>query len=139
MGNVRIRVVAAWALAMLLFLVHLTISPPKLMGDPGWAQRFAEWGYSARVMSGIGMMELIASALLLIPKFAFYGAGMLVLVLGFTGLHMWTDPAGALSAQSGSVAFTAQLFLMAAAVAALRYPEAWGVNPGPDAVEDGAE
>ena len=114
---------------MLLFLVHLTISPPKLMGDPGWAQRFAEWGYSARVMSGVGMIELIASALLLIPKLAFYGAGMLVLVLGFTGYHMWSDPAVAPAAQSGSVTFTAQLFLMAAAVAALRYPEAWGVKP----------
>jgi uncharacterized membrane protein YphA (DoxX/SURF4 family) len=125
---------------MLLFLVHLTISPPKLLGDPGWAQRFAEWGYSARVMSGVGMVELIASALLLIPKLAFYGAGMLVLVLGFTGYHMWAEPGGALSAQSGSVTFTAQLLLMAAAVAALRYPEAWGVEQSPTtAAADEAE
>ncbi|NKB89377.1 MAG: hypothetical protein GKS06_14250 [Acidobacteria bacterium] len=129
MLKVRLRVVSAWALALLLFFVHLTISPPKLMGDPGWAQRFTEWGYSARVMSGVGMTELLASALLLVPKLAFYGAGMLVVVLGFTGYNIWAEPAGALSSQSNSLAFTMQLFLMAAAVAALRYPEAWGVRP----------
>ena len=69
MTNIRVRVVAAWALSILLFLTYMTtVAPPKLMGDPGWLQRFEEWGYSPRFASGIGMVELIAAALLLIRE-----------------------------------------------------------------------
>ena len=73
MTNIRVRVVAAWALSILLFLTYMTVAPPKLLGDPGWLQRFAEWGYSPRFAGGIGMVELIAAALLLA-----FVSGMLV-------------------------------------------------------------
>jgi uncharacterized membrane protein YphA (DoxX/SURF4 family) len=121
MRSIRIRVVAAWALSILLFLTYLTVAPPKLMGDPGWLQRFQEWGYSARFAGGIGMAELVAAALLLVPSLATYGAGVLTLILAgaiythvSTGLH--------------SPTFALQLFFMTAALAALRYPDARGVR-----------
>ena len=123
MTNIRVRVVAAWALSILLFLTYMTVAPPKLMGDPGWLQRFEEWGYSPRFASGIGMVELIAAALLLFPSLATYGAGILTLILAgaiythlSTGLH--------------SPAFALELFFMTAALAALRFPEArWNQPP----------
>lgn len=123
MTNIRIRVVAAWALSILLFLTYMTVAPPKLMGDPGWLQRFEEWGYSPRFASGIGMVELIAAALLLFPSLATYGAGILTVILAgaiythlSTGLH--------------SPAFALQLFFMTASLAALRFPEArWNQPP----------
>ena len=84
-----------------------TVAPPKLMGDPGWMQRFQEWGYSPRFAAGIGMVELIAAALLLVPSLATYGAGILTLILAgaiythlSTGLH--------------SPAFAVQLIFMTA-------------------------
>ena len=123
MLNVRVRVVAAWALSILLFLTYMTIAPPKLLGDPGWLQRFEEWGYSARFASGIGMVELIAAALLLFPSLATYGAGILTIILAgaiythlSTGLH--------------SPSFAVQLIFMTAALAALRLPDArWNRPP----------
>lgn len=123
MTNIRVRVVAAWALSILLFLTYMTIAPPKLMGDPGWLQRFAEWGYSSRFASGIGMVELIAAALLLFPSLATYGAGILTVVLaGAIYTHMSTGTDGA--------SFAVQLIFMTAALAALRFPEArWNRPP----------
>ncbi len=123
MTNIRVRVVAAWALSILLFLTYMTIAPPKLMGDPGWLQRFAEWGYSPRFASGIGMVELVAAALLLFPSLATYGAGILTAVLaGAIYTHMSTGTDGA--------SFAVQLIFMTAALAALRFPEArWNRPP----------
>lgn len=123
MTNIRVRVVAAWALSILLFLTYMTIAPPKLLGDPGWLQRFAEWGYSPRFASGIGMVELVAAALLLFPSLATYGAGILTVVLaGAIYTHMSTGTDGA--------SFAVQLIFMTAALAALRFPEArWNRPP----------
>jgi len=124
MNNIRVRVVAAWALSILLFLTYMTIAPAKLMGDPGWLQRFAEWGYSPRFASGIGMVELIAAALLLFPSLAAYGAGILTVVLaGAIYTH--------LSSGTGGSSFAVQLIFMTAALAALCFPEArWNRPPG---------
>ena len=123
MTNIRIRVVAAWALSIMLFLTYLTIAPAKLLGDPGWLQRFQEWGYSARFAGGIGMVELIAAALLLFPSLATYGAGILTLVLaGAIYTHLSTG--------LYSPAFAIQLIFMTAALAALRLPDArWNSPP----------
>ncbi len=124
MTNIRIRVVAAWALSILLFFTYMTVAPAKLLGDPGWLQRFQEWGYSARFAGGIGMVELIAAVLLLFPSLATYGAGILTVILAgaiythlSTGLH--------------SPAFAVQLIFMTAALAVLRLSEArWSQPPG---------
>jgi uncharacterized membrane protein YphA (DoxX/SURF4 family) len=124
-------VVAAWALAILLFFTFLSVAPPKLLGDPGWLQRFQEWGYSPQFASGVGMIELVAAALLLFPSLAFYGASMLTIVLAgaiythvSTGLH--------------SPAFAIQLIFMTAALAVLRYADARGVKTAAAPVEDPA-
>lgn len=123
MTNIRVRVVAAWALSILLFLAYMTVAPPKLMGDPGWLQRFAEWGYSPRFASGIGMVELIAAALLLVPSLATYGAGILSVILaGAIYTHVSTG--------LYSPSFAVQLFFMTAALTALRFSDArWNQPP----------
>jgi len=117
MTNIRVRVVAAWALSILLFLTYLTVAPPKVMGDPGWLQRFQEWGYSGRFASIVGMVELVAAALLLFPSLATYGAGILTVILaGAIYTHLSTG--------LESPSFAVQLIFMTAALAALRFPEA---------------
>jgi len=122
MPNIRIRVVSAWALSILLFFTFLTVAPPKLLGDPGWLQRFGKWGYSPRFASGIGMVELIAAALLLVPSLALYGASILtVILLGAIYTHLSTG--------LYSPAFAVQLVFMTGALAALRYADARGVKP----------
>ena len=119
--GVRIRVVAAWALGLLLCFTFLTVAPQKLMGQTGWLQRFAEWGYSPRFASGVGMLELVGAGLLLVPSLAFYGAGLLALVMaGATWTHLSTG--------IGNPAFSLQLLLLSAALAALRYADARGIG-----------
>lgn len=117
MGGIRFRVVAAWSLAILLFVTFLTTAPPKLLGQPGWLQRFDEWGYSGRFASGIGMLELVAAVLLLFPSLALYGAGLLAVVMA--GAVMTHVASGI-----GSPVFALQLLVMCLALAALRYPDA---------------
>jgi hypothetical protein len=116
----------------MLCFTFLTVAPAKLLGQQGWLQRFAEWGYSPRFASGVGMLELVGAGLLLFPSLAFYGAGLLVVVMaGATWTHLSTG--------IGSPAFSLQLLLLAAAVAALRYPDARGVRPEPSASDQTAD
>ena len=124
MLNIRVRVVASWALAILLFFTYLTVAPPKLLGDPGWMQRFDEWGYSTRFASGIGMVELIAAALLLFPSLAFYGAGILTLVLaGAIAAVLVTSLSTAVSA--GEVLFCVLPWLSRASCKLVEEPSCW--------------
>ena len=123
MSESRLRVIVAWALSILLFVTFMTIAPPKILGQPGWVQRFGEWGYSPRFAAGIGMTELVAAALLLWPAMAAYGAALLSIVLvGAVITHVTSG--------LGSPVFAGQLLLVASALAALRYPDAHGRDRG---------
>ncbi len=121
MQGVRVRVVAAWALSIMLAFVFLNQAVPKLVGQPGMLQRFEEWGYSPRFASGIGMLELVGAALVLFPSLASYGAALLgVIMVGAIYTHLST---GVLSP-----AFAIQMLLLTAALMALRYPDAKGLK-----------
>ena len=125
MGGIRFRVVAAWTLAILLSMTFLNNAPPKLLGQPDWLQRFAEWGYSDRFASGVGMIELVGAILVLAPSLSFYGAAILAVVMaGAVATH--------LTSGVGSPGFALQVLIMCLALAALRYPEARWLHADPE-------
>jgi putative oxidoreductase len=69
--------VAIWIVTLLVALVCLRSGPMKMPGMSGvefWIRDFARWGYPDWFRVVVGIMELVAFLLLLIPRSAGYGA-----------------------------------------------------------------
>ena len=82
--------VLSWAL-MLLFVA---VGAAKFT-SPGWATRFAEWGYPDGLRLLVGVVEIVGGAgLLLGPTRQPAGAALMVVMLGAAGTHIvyseWT-------------------------------------------------
>ncbi|MGE0555260.1 MAG: DoxX family protein [Gemmatimonadales bacterium] len=62
---------------------------PKVTSDPTLVANFARWGYPDNFYFLIAAGEIAGVALLLIPRFAGYGAALIVLLmLGATATHL---------------------------------------------------
>jgi putative oxidoreductase len=73
-----------WIAALLLALVCLRSGLMKMPGVPGeqfWIRDFQRWGYPDWFRMVVGVAELISCALLLVPRFAAYGASMFAIVM----------------------------------------------------------
>lgn len=83
--------IVSWVLRVLAAILFLfpVGAIPKLMGDPYAVQLFEKLGAGDAGRYGVAVMELIAAALLLIPKTAVYGGifGAL-LMIGAIGSHL---------------------------------------------------
>lgn len=66
--------VALWIVTLLLVLVCLRSGWQKLAGNSFWIRDFHRWGYPDALRPVVGIAELAAAALLLLPRFAAYGA-----------------------------------------------------------------
>ena len=73
--------VFAWILSVLLALAFLLAGIPKLLSVAGWIGRFARWGYPRWFLYLIGLVELSGAILLLLPRYAIYGVGILIVVM----------------------------------------------------------
>lgn len=76
--------ITLWVIALLLALVCLRSGLMKMPGVPGeefWARDFARWGYAGWFRIVIGIAELCSFALLLVPRWAGYGAALFALVM----------------------------------------------------------
>lgn len=97
--HIRIRLVAAWALAILLALNFAGYGLTKLSPNQAMVERFENWGYSGPFARVIGVMEITGALLVLFPSFAAYGAGILaVVMIGAVYTHLSTgigDPSTA--------------------------------------------
>ena len=92
----RVRRIASevllWALSILLTTVFLRAGLSKFDDGSGWAHAFRFWGYPVWFRMLIGVLEVGASALLLWPRTAAYGAILIVLVmLGGMGTHILVE------------------------------------------------
>lgn len=80
---------AAWALSVLLALAFAAASFPKLLGAQVWLTKFEHWGYPKWFALAVGAVELLGGVLLLGPRVAMYGAGLLgVVMLGACYTHL---------------------------------------------------
>ncbi len=79
-GNVLGKVVL-WVLSVLLTLGMLIVGLPKVMGIAPWPEYFEAWGYAPWFRVIIGGVQIIGGLSLLVPRFAFYGATTLTVVM----------------------------------------------------------
>ena len=81
--------VAVWVLSVVLALLFVLAAAPKMLRLSVWIDKFSSWGYSEWFVVTIGVLELLGAVLLLIPRLAFIGVGLLaVIMLGAGYTHI---------------------------------------------------
>jgi putative oxidoreductase len=73
--------VVLWIIALFLALVCLRSGWLKVTGNVFWVRDFHRWGYPDWFRIVVGIAELTSMALLLIPRFASYGASLFGVVM----------------------------------------------------------
>jgi len=90
-----IRAVILWLAAIFLAYVFLRQGLAKFSDTSGWARAFRVWHYPDWFRVLIGVIEVVAAVLALIPRTALAG-GLLIMavMLGGMGTHLrWGHPA----------------------------------------------
>lgn len=75
------RRVTAYVLGVLVALVFISQGLMKFDPDGFWTPAFERWGYPVWFRYLIGVLETVGGALLLVPRTATYGAGVLLPVM----------------------------------------------------------
>ena len=73
--------VVLWIIALFLALVCLRSGWLKVTGNVFWVRDFHRWGYPDWFRIVVGIAELTSMVLLLIPRFASYGASLFAVVM----------------------------------------------------------
>ena len=111
-----VKEVLLWIIALLLTLVCLRSGLQKVTGNVFWIRDFHRWGYSDSFRVIVGIAELLSAVLLLVPRFAAYGAGLFsVVMLGAIYTH-------ATHHESVRLPFNILLLAMAITVTIVRRP-----------------
>lgn len=91
----RWKTVTFWVLSILLGLMFVFGGASKLAGAEMQVENFARWGLPDWTRPLVGVTEIAAGALLLVPRSRFYGAVMLVATMvggALTHLLSGVDP-----------------------------------------------
>ena len=73
--------IALWIITLLLALVCLRSGWLKVTGNIFWVRDFHRWGYPDWFRTVVGIAELTSMGLLLVPRFASYGASLFAAVM----------------------------------------------------------
>ena len=76
-----VKEVALWIIALFLALVCLRSGWLKVTGNIFWVRDFHRWGYPDWFRIVVGIAELTSMVLLLVPRFAGYGASLFAVVM----------------------------------------------------------
>ena len=76
-----VKEVVLWIIALFLALVCLRSGWLKVTGNIFWVRDFHRWGYPDWFRIVVGIAELTSMVLLLVPRFASYGASLFVVVM----------------------------------------------------------
>ena len=79
-----LKEVVIWIVTLLLALVCVRSGLMKMPGVPGvefWIRDFARWGYPEWFRVVVGIVELVSFLLLLVPRFAGFGAVIFAVVM----------------------------------------------------------
>src|SRR2546425_5633051 len=71
-----VREVVLWIIAVFLALICLRSGWLKVTGNIFWVRDFHRWGYPDWFRIVVGIAELTSMVLLLVPRFAGYGASL---------------------------------------------------------------
>jgi uncharacterized membrane protein YphA (DoxX/SURF4 family) len=90
--HVRIaREAVLWIITAFLVYVFVRQGLSKFSDDSGWSKAFRFWGYPDWFRILVGVAEVSAALLLLVPRIAFIGAMMIIVVmLGGMATHVVT-------------------------------------------------
>ncbi len=118
MAKQNAKNIALWVVTVLLAGVFLLSGGSKLAGAEVLASKFEYWGYPSWFPTVVGVVEIVAAALLLIPKTASIGGTLIVVVMaGATYTHLLRA-----SGQAGEAVATLVLLALAALVGYARFP-----------------
>ena len=107
-------------LSVLLALMFLGASVPKLLGAPDAVAGFAKYGYPDWVRLVVGVTEVVAAVLLLVPRLAWVGAAAIaVIMVGATYTHLVLG-----SGEGANAVVTLSLLAVASFIAYARWPRA---------------
>jgi uncharacterized membrane protein YphA (DoxX/SURF4 family) len=85
--------IAVWVLSGLLACAFIAAGGFKLAGAQAMVEHFRTWGYPDWFLFVVGAVEVTGAVLLLVPRAAFVGAGMLeVIMVGAIVTHLRHDP-----------------------------------------------
>src|SRR5436309_13943149 len=73
--------VLLWVIALSLALICLRSGWLKVTGNIFWVRDFHRWGYPDWFRIVVGIAELTSMVLLLVPRFAGYGASLFAVVM----------------------------------------------------------
>ena len=73
--------VVLWGLTLFLALVMFMMGSSKVAGTPPWPEFFEQFGYPKWFLITVGLSQASGALLLLVPKTAHYGAGLLAIVM----------------------------------------------------------
>ena len=76
-----VKEVVLWIIALFLAVVCLRSGWLKVTGNIFWVRDFHRWGYPDWFRIVVGIAELTSMVLLLVPRFAGYGASLFVVVM----------------------------------------------------------
>jgi putative oxidoreductase len=76
-----VKEVVIWLVTLFLALVCLRSGLMKLTGNIFWVRDFHRWGYPDWFRIVVGITELTSLVLLLVPRFASYGASLFAVVM----------------------------------------------------------
>lgn len=86
------KVIGMWIPALLLVAIFAPQGWSKFSDTSGWAVAFRHWGYPDWFRVTIGVVELLAVALLLLGRTAAFGALLIIIVmLGGMATHLSFD------------------------------------------------
>ena len=81
--------IALWAVAIATSAFFTMMGLPKVLGQGGWAGRFATWGYPPWLVVVVGVAEFAGAVMVVIPRLATLGASLLaVVMLGAAATHL---------------------------------------------------
>jgi uncharacterized membrane protein YphA (DoxX/SURF4 family) len=75
------KLIGLWGVTLFLALVCLRSGLTKLPAGSFWERDFRRWHYPGWFRLAVGVAELAAFALLLVPRLAAYGAALFALVM----------------------------------------------------------
>ena len=126
-----VELAGTWTLQVLLGALFMVLGAAKF-GDPSWARKFADWGYPDGFYMAVGVLEIAAGLMVLVPRVASSGALVIVTVMvGAALTHLVHAETHRLS---GPLMFLA--IAAAVGLAATRVRSAAGANAGAQAGGD---
>ena len=75
-----VGLVLLWIITVLLALQFAAAGASKFSSQGGWVQMFTHWGFPGWFRVAIGVAEVAAAVLLLVPRTARYGAVVVVVM-----------------------------------------------------------